>query len=243
MGQNCCGYISDDDYRYDVHPEAHKDHGWQLRVTLEEMLKAEPEDLRPTFRERYAVLLIVASSFVQLHGTPWLLETPTKSNIIFFRDAQLEGREAVNFNQPHVTSHFVSTPGESGPSSAVVIRSLQKLGILLIELCFGEFLEDKVYRSKHEDKAGTTDIEREAFDVMAAKDWWPKVEDQAGSWMSGAIKWCLESNQSVQGGSNEWREEMTRKVVHPLHEGWKTFWQPGREDGQVLGRTGSVGGP
>lgn len=90
--------------------------------------------------------------------------------------------------------------------------SLEMLGIVLLELCFGQLLEEQPFRTKHSG-SGCGPIER-LFDVAAAKEWHGEVEEKAGCEYAVAVGWCLGGMLSTP--SNEWRKEMFQKVVHPL---------------------------
>ncbi|KAG6359402.1 hypothetical protein INS49_012923 [Diaporthe citri] len=85
--------------------------------------------------------------------------------------------------------------------------SLEALGIVLLELCFGELLEEQPYRTKHLN-SGCDPIER-TFDVAAAKEWHGEVDEYAV-----AVGWCLGGILSAP--PDKWKEEILQKVVHPL---------------------------
>lgn len=209
----CCGYLlSDEDCRYYVYTEAGGCGGWQTSVTLDDMLRGQIRP-RPTRRQRYAISLILASSFVQLLDTPWLPESLGKSDIVFFKDG--EDARAFKLEEPHVTRQFVETTDEKeSKPSASLSRSLDQLGILLLELCFGDVLEEQPCRQQW--RSGDSETERRAFDVMAARDWQEHVVEEAGIEYSEAVSWCLGGNRTVPSGPGRWREEMVRRVLQPL---------------------------
>jgi hypothetical protein len=213
LEKDCCGYLSDDDCRYYVYSEVCESHGWQTHVTLEDILKGHTKP-PPSRRQRYAISLIVASSFVQLLETPWLPDSLSKSDIIFFQD---DSREGFKLDQPHVTRRFVDRVlvGD-GPRPTNLSRSLEELGILLLELCFGSALEDQPYRKAYRQADGDERMRR-GCNLLAARDWLADVEEEAGIGYSEAIAWCLKGNHSAQGTSGKgWREEMLRSVIQPL---------------------------
>ncbi|KAH7354000.1 hypothetical protein B0T11DRAFT_122610 [Plectosphaerella cucumerina] len=213
LEKDCCGYLSDDDCRYYVYSEVCESHGWQTHVTLEDILKGHTKP-RPSRRQRYAISLIVASSFVQLLETPWLPDSLSKSDILFFQD---DSREGFKLDQPHVTRRFVDRVLVSdGSQPTNLSRSLEELGILLLELCFGSALEDQPYRKAYREADGDERMRR-GCNLLAARDWLADVEEEAGIGYSEAIAWCLKGNHSAQGTSGKgWREEMLRSVIQPL---------------------------
>ncbi|ROW11808.1 hypothetical protein VPNG_04992 [Cytospora leucostoma] len=120
------------------------------------------------------------------------------------------------FDQPHLRHRLVPQV-ESGTlmerdRRMQLSSSLEMLGIVLLELCFGELLEEQPYRTKHP-SFGYGPIER-IFYVAAAKEWHREVEEEAGYEYAVAVGWCLGGMLSTP--SNEWRTEMFQKVVHPL---------------------------
>lgn len=86
--------------------------------------------------------------------------------------------------------------------------SLEALGIVLLELCFGELLEEQPYRTKHSN-SGCDPIER-IFDVAAAKEWHGEVEEDAGYEYAVAVGWCwvgYSARRRISGGmkcSRKW---------------------------------------
>ncbi|KAH6694152.1 hypothetical protein F5X68DRAFT_273507, partial [Plectosphaerella plurivora] len=213
LEKDCCGYLSDDDCRYYVYAEVCESHGWQTHVTLEAILKGLTKP-SPTRRQRYAISLIITSSFVQLLDTQWLPQSLGKSDVVFFQD----GQGVFRLDQPHVTLGFVDAAlvgDNKHPATGSLSRSLEQLGILLLELCFGLALEDQPCRKVY--PADSDERMRRGCDILAARDWLADVEEEAGIEFSEAIAWCLKGNHSQRGTSgNGWREDMLRNVIQPL---------------------------
>ncbi|KAH6665889.1 hypothetical protein F5X68DRAFT_265708 [Plectosphaerella plurivora] len=207
LDDDCCGYLSHDDGRYYVYAEDQESHGWQTHVTLEGILKA-PKSHRIARWQSFAISVILASSFVQLLDTPWLPESLSKSDIIFFQDEEQPGQFMVD--RPHVTCRFVDRERDvRGSSRRIAVESLECLGILLLELLFRDVLEEQPCRTQFKESA-------RALDVVAAHLWLTAVEQEAGADIQGAIAWCLKGNQSMQGSPDEWRRDMLTKVIQPL---------------------------
>lgn len=190
-------------------------------ITLDEMLRGDVQP-PPTRRQRYALSLILASSFLQLLETPWLPATWSKSDIVFVRSATCPGAFALD--EPHLnrglTAHEPvdtvdknnSTAAAAAVTATTVHQSLDLLGIVLLELCFGTLLE--AHPSRKRWPHGNTDTERTAFDFMAAREWQLEVNEEAGPDYADAAAWCLGGNRSTP--PELWRREMLQKVVQPL---------------------------
>jgi hypothetical protein len=214
MDRDCCGYLSHDEGRYYVYAEAPEDHGWRTRVTLEEVLRA-PRSRCLSRWQSFTISMALASSFVQLLDTPWLPESLSKLDIVFFQDTQQKGRFQVD--RPHVTCRFVNTANEDRNSTTTtVVESLENLGIILLELLFKDVLEEQPCRTQYKDGPDTPDIARRAFDVVAAHSWLKDAKYEAGIEYSEAIAWCLKGSCSMQGSPDEWRRDMVTHVIQPL---------------------------
>ncbi|KAI1102132.1 hypothetical protein F4804DRAFT_334573 [Jackrogersella minutella] len=91
-------------------------------------------------------------------------------------------------------------------------RSLELLDIVLLELCFGQLLEDNPRRKEW--LPTEDEMSNYAFDVAAARQWNVKVNEEAGPDFDEAIKWCFEGHRNSPPES--WRKEMFQHVIHPL---------------------------
>ncbi|KAF6839610.1 hypothetical protein CPLU01_01747 [Colletotrichum plurivorum] len=174
-------------------------------VTLDQVLGGDA-GFRPSRQERYSLALVLASSVLQLLDTPWLPEPLKKTEVVFLADSA--GR--FHLDQPQVSRSFAQIT--AGPAESSISQSLDHLGVVLLELCFGDVLENQPHRKNW--RAGDNDMERAAFDLMAARDWQREVTAEAGPDYSEAVAWCLGGNRSAP--PDRWRQEMLRRVVRPL---------------------------
>lgn len=209
----CCGYLPQDDCQYLVYKDPDMPVSSPNSITLDQLLRKQGLPM-PKRRQRFALAWILSSSFLQLLESPWLAASWQKTDIVFYQDARQPGRYALD--QPHL-NHRLALREESGPLTErdrrmQLSHSLEMLGIVLLELCFGELLEEQPYRTQHP-STGYGPIER-IFDVAAAKEWHGEVEEDAGYEYSVAVGWCLGGILSAP--PDKWREEMLQKVVHPL---------------------------
>ncbi|KAI1385761.1 uncharacterized protein F4822DRAFT_445662 [Hypoxylon trugodes] len=222
-GDGCCGYLVEEESRYYVHRVSRKAAKQFDFITLDQIIRMQVSPAASR-RKRYALSFTLASSFLQLLDTPWLPELWRKSDIIFIHS----DKEADIFllDQPYLTREFVAQPLQgneqgktslSAPTGARGIgsgasRSIELLGVALLELCFGQSLESQPHRGKW--PPGNNDMEKCTFDTVAARDWVEEVNEEAGPDFDEAIRWCLGGYMNI--APDEWRREMLRRVVRPL---------------------------
>ncbi|KAJ8064827.1 hypothetical protein OCU04_007135 [Sclerotinia nivalis] len=120
-------------------------------ISLETIL-SRPKHFSPLTRyERYKIAYILASSLLQLQNAPWLDTNLQKSHILFPCDWN---NHKIVIDQPYLPQSFLSTKCQSTPpghtpkvnSTTVVKKSLNDLGIVLLELCFGQRIEEQSIR-------------------------------------------------------------------------------------------------
>lgn len=206
--------MAEQDYRYDVYHEPgvpHHSHPLSV-ITLDQLL--QKNDLPAlTRRQRVAMAFILSSSFLQLLESPWLPGSWQRSDIVFFEDPDRVG--VFKLDEPHLESglHRRREPGSlTGTNLKVELSwSLKTLGIVLLELCFGELLREQTYRLQYPE-TGDSSKDR-AIDVIAAKEWLGEVEEEAGENYSIPVAWCLEGLSTPY---DRWREEMLSEVVLKL---------------------------
>lgn len=212
--RSCYGYLTAEDFRYYVYNIAQPRSEEVTSVTLDQILRGEI-GLTFTRMQRYTLSLIMASTYLQLLDSPWLAKSPKRADI-FFHDATTEGA-SIRLDEPQISQHFkgsykrddLASVGKNSRSGA-----LDKLGIMLLELCFGRTIEDQPWRK--ELPAGENDTEKAAYDILAAREWLGHVNDEAGPAYADAVSWCLLGNRCVP--EEKWRQEMLRKVIYPLKQ-------------------------
>jgi len=159
-GMGCLGALTDQrKKRYAIH--AVRRHPRALAsqdiVSLKDLLStpapktalASPAlKVHHTKQERLQLALILASTMLQLHTTPWLNERWGKSDIRFLR--QPGGSRAPLIEQPYISKSFRSSKAlhstcavsNKSPSASVIRnKSVFDLGVLLIELYYNKSLE------------------------------------------------------------------------------------------------------
>lgn len=210
-----CGFMAEEDYRYYVYQEPALPGGSSLpsSITLDFLLRGGGLPC-PTRRQRVTLAFILSSSFLQLLESPWLSASWAKSDVVFYEDPLHPG--LFKLDEPHLDNCLekqtdAATQTETSRRMQL-FTSLEMLGVLLLELCFGKRLADQPCRIKYSDTRDST-IER-ALDIQAAREWHGEVEEEAGHDYSIAVGWCLGGILSTP--PDRWRETMFSQVVEPL---------------------------
>ncbi|KLU86152.1 hypothetical protein MAPG_05171 [Magnaporthiopsis poae ATCC 64411] len=146
------GTIIDTPRKYAVHSTTAAGFCTWTTVSLRDALRGKgPSPL--SWRDRFRIAVVVSSSVVQLHGSPWLSQTLTSGNIHLFVDAA--GELALSCGDPILVQSLVPSTTPAGSSvvpmtepasaaAAVAARRdpvLLSLGYLLLEILLGEQLE------------------------------------------------------------------------------------------------------
>ncbi|KAH0497862.1 hypothetical protein TgHK011_005144 [Trichoderma gracile] len=205
----CYGFLADEDIRYYVHNISEPDFKATTFVTLDEILRGEI-CLAFTRMQRYTLSLILASTYLQLLDSPWLSVSLKRVDVIF-HDATEEGA-SIRLDEPHISQHFTGADGVASAGKLSRFVALDRLGIMLLELCFGRTLESQQCRLAF--GAGKNDMEKASYDILAARDWLCHVNAEAGPAYADAVSWCLIGNRCTP--EEKWRQEMLRKVIEPL---------------------------
>lgn len=210
-----CGFVVEEDYRYYVYQEPVVTGCSNSRksITLDALLRKDGLHC-PTRRQRVALAFILSSSFLQLLESPWLSPTWQKSDVVFFEDPARPG--VFKLDEPHLDNCLQRKPEPSPPTETSrrmqLSSSLETLGVVLLELCFGKLLGEQACRLKYSNTGDMT-IER-ALDIQAAREWHGEIEEEAGYDYSVAVGWCFGGILSTP--PDRWREAMLGMVVHSL---------------------------
>ena len=167
-------------------------------VTLENLLQdrqvANDGGVRQTHflsrRDRLYIVTLLSISLLQLHSTPWLAGTWTKKNIFLTRVKE-------DPSAPIDTSRlYVSPPMEldtaklnrTEDSADNATRYLFALGVMLLELCFGNALEDNPVRHMY---LGNDGKPNDWTDIATATHWQKSALGELGADYAEAIRKCI----------------------------------------------------
>lgn len=180
-------------------------------------------------KDRLILGIKLASTLLQLHRTPWLKETWGKSDILFMKECS--GTQVVLVQKPFLSQPFIpptctippSRPtDEPSPGPEVRNKSIFALGVLLIELWFGQSLEDL---RKPEDYGSHHQVNH-ITDFSTARRLSEDIYREAGDWYGDAVRRCIycEFDQRHNSlDSQALKEAVHRGVVAPLEENPTSF--------------------
>jgi hypothetical protein len=214
----CIGYLSDDEDRHhELRPikEAQRTNGAQNLVSLEDLL-ARNNGVKLNRHERYKVASILANSMLQLQSTPWLADKMEKKNIFFYQQDS-----KILIEHPYIQNSFPSkkigtSPAHTPPPPTrfAVRNSLSNLGILLLELCFGQAIENQDMRKCY---LGADGKAHEGTDYMTARDWAEIVCDEEPA-LEHIIKCCVFCvfEEKADWDNKKFTQAVYASVVEPL---------------------------
>ncbi|KAL2049168.1 hypothetical protein ABVK25_010597 [Lepraria finkii] len=196
---------------------------------------------RLTKKERLILAVNLASSLLQLHTTPWLNERWTKKDIVFLKrdtsaaiKTQSRPPRPFNATEPFVSHAFLSCFGPvqaQNPQSSILPApihgnlNLLALGIILLELYFGESIE-----SRRQPEDLLNGCVNSSTHLNVARRWLLECHQQEmsnGYWM--ATNHCIHCffdpmPKSTDLHDEDFRESVYQKIVLPLEMELKQ-WQ------------------
>ena len=177
-------------------------------ITLDEVLRGQGQKFL-TRRQRYSIALAIASAYVQLHASPWMLADWDKRDIYLLWNSDT----SAFYEQPRISRNIPSQP----PSPRGMLdQSLVMLGIMLLELAFGQVLEQNPLRQKWPTSNNQPDIVR---DKAAAEEWCKSWAPEEHPHFEGPVMWCLRQpipRTKTDLDEDKWRKDLFTNVVHPL---------------------------
>lgn len=193
---------TDNNRQYAIHHAAEK-----LCVnarTLADVLR-DPTNARLNRVQRYSIALTLASSYLQLHSTPWTNGQWTPNDIYLSIDQGTNGRTTCG--DPYLVTRFDTATG-----SATRDRSFSTLGIVLLELCFGRCLEEhELWQQPNYAPLQSDPMMRQTVAVQ----WLEDVQGEAGDDWVEATEWTLRKAPTVLK-DDTWRMDFAEHVVQPL---------------------------
>ncbi|KAH7370572.1 hypothetical protein BKA65DRAFT_471771 [Rhexocercosporidium sp. MPI-PUGE-AT-0058] len=205
-------------------------------ITLEEVLKEDAMKIHRFPPEKRAhVATILASSLLQLQRTHWLKDNWTKRDIFFVtRDSK------PIFDQPYLSQDFLSLkshsegtssppPNPAPPPHFQTKTSLESLGILLIELCFGTHIESHQHKVQLRPLSPNSQPNH-AFNLAIAHAWtWEEIWAE-NSLYPDPITSCLSFphllGREREGRLDEVVHDMYVLIAKPLYDDMVVRWPP-----------------
>lgn len=177
-------------------------------VSLADLLKTSGTAKLPRVH-RFSIALTLASSHLQLHSTPWLHDEWDAENVHL--PITVANGKCTSMGAPYLSKHFVTTQTSTSFTSKPD-RSFVSLGIVLLELCFGQRFDECSFWSQ----PGYAALKANPnMRLTVAFDWLEGVEEDAGVDYSSAVEWTLRQ-APVAVKDNTWRQDFAENVVQPL---------------------------
>ena len=189
-------------------------------------------------QQRLVIAVTLAHAVLQLHKSPWLSETWSKSDIFFFSHG-VDAYKRPIADRPYVSRSFASN--RDGPqkistglktddvfNSQIVNKSLFALGIVLIELCFNKPLEDLCAKVRDPDLTpleaplDTADIYGVATSLI------DDVYNEQGTQYGHVVQRCLKCEFGIQSSRKQLDFDAFRVLVYegvlaPLEDDLKRY--------------------
>jgi hypothetical protein len=184
-------------------------------ITLRDVLQPQYRPRIPRSM-RFQLALKVSSSHLKLQSTPWATRQWEARDVQFPKLGSGGGQ--VLFEDPYISIDFKEdlVRTRNAMNARVMPRSFTSLGIMLLELLFGEPLEEHEFWSHLPGKAGDHHL-RHAVAVIWAGAIKQELPGEPGKLFFDAIDWCLNESPSTLEG-DEWRKDLADRVVLPLEK-------------------------
>ncbi|KAI1327597.1 hypothetical protein F5Y16DRAFT_371169 [Xylariaceae sp. FL0255] len=190
-----------------------------------------------TRAQRMSVALSLAYAVLELYPTPWLPRVLGKEDVYFFvrKDGQLIPESPFLLSKapsPRAAAEDVAVPqmhiSDTGTGTAVVAYdhsdALLGLGIIIMELWFGQPIESLPFWSDHCDEKG----QAKAFtSFTAAIEWQKKAIGEAGIALHDVTYRCIRGNvgpTTIDLNDSHCVRAVFDQVIKPLEGLMACFW-------------------
>lgn len=235
-GPACIGVLIDkSDRRYRVWPLKTPSLTSELTGVLSlESLLAQPGAIKK--KDRLILGVQLASTVMQLHTTEWLSENWGKRDILFHQEITQGKSGGITNTSPAIRKPLVRrifVPPDS-PSLALQTmeeakrsifvpqnQSLYSLGIVLMELWYGQRLEDLRIEMDGNGSGAMADM----TDYMTARRLIDEISEEAGEKYGDAVRRCINGldHRSSNLETDDFQNKVHMKVVAPLVENLESF--------------------
>lgn len=169
-------------------------------------------------KQRMILALQISTSLLQLYDTPWISTDWSEKHIIF---QGADSLSKLNLCQPYLrqevpigaSNTFGNTKDMANDTEAIIFR----LGVLLLELCTGQPLENELLSNDYP-SAGQTYIS----EFKRVYQWWARdARDEEGEVYAEAIRQCIQFDFPTESRSLRDKElvrEVYNCVVQPIAE-------------------------
>ncbi|EKG20782.1 hypothetical protein MPH_01949 [Macrophomina phaseolina MS6] len=181
-----------------------------------------------SWSSKLRIALIMASSLLQLQGTPWLSEDWSKEEIGVLRgvEGEIHTKMLISKSCGSLPQQLRSSPTVNGPRSWEGIRSrpLFTLGVLLIELCIGKPFEEL---RRQRICSTPSDCQESTFlNLTVADEYIDWCYQDRGPHYGDVVRrciWCSFDTRNVNFDDAQFQQAVYHGVVAPLQEDVKNF--------------------
>ncbi len=179
---------------------------------------------------RMSIALTLAYAVLELYPTPWLPESFGKMHVYFFqrRDGDIVAESPLLLCETLPGKNVYRPPPPPPPPAAAHETdhsgALLALGIMIMELWFGQTIESRPFWRDHCDDKGQ---EKEFTNLTAALEWQKKTKDEAGVTLHHITRRCIWGNFGVASVNLEdvnCVRAVYDEVVKPLEDFLGLFW-------------------
>jgi len=220
----CLGFLADEKrMRYSIYPVPKSVHQRPPAViSLYKRLINNPQsrNLKLTRKERLRLAMVLASSVLQFWNTPWMDEKWDKNDIVF-----LEGATGPFVSRSFIPPGIIPAQSIDSPANKIPIirnETIFALGVILIELCLGQALEDM----RNVEDLGDDGAPNSLTDYMTARRLVDEVYDEGGGRYGDAVRRCIHCEFDQRNVSLEveaFRRSFFQGVIQPLEDDWIDF--------------------
>ena len=242
QASTCCGHITGPAVvdalrteRYSVYPLGHlrpsDSFGQCTFLSLHEVLSEQLTVPSLFFDEdRLRLAYILASSVLQLAGTPWLTTKVTAKDIFLIRcNGKTHFEEAFVIKQLWETSDNMQLDDQRSPdfSTSQQNQGMLFLGIVLIEIMLGTPFD--LFRESHIKQHGASPLGSFFTDYDTATGLLGRVETRGGPNYKRAVERCIKSKFSPlrpNHDGDDFRRHVYGHVVAPLEQDLEQYELP-----------------
>lgn len=200
--ETCLGFLEDGEGSYHIlhtsrslsFTSTELDRVISLGAILEQKARGKLICQELSRRDRLSIALTLSHALLKLYPTPWLPRRRGKTDVYFF---QRKDGEIITEN-PFLLCKTVPTKDHFWPKGPVRKENLHdhadallSLGILIMELWFGEVIESRTFWKKYCDNEGN---EKGLTSLMAAIEWQKQAKDEGGVGLHDITHRCILGN-------------------------------------------------
>ncbi|RYP13602.1 hypothetical protein DL765_006803 [Monosporascus sp. GIB2] len=197
-------------------------------ITLEELLTSPKckQWGQLTDEDRYTLAVTIASSFLQLHKTPWLGERWSERDIVFLEKMD-DRRHVVDVRRPFVTQTYMKSLQNTSTPTATIYSTtpstshdastnLLSLARILLSIRFNNRIEEL----RQSSDTGPNAVRNEASDLQTLKRWVTQEKGNLSWAFKDAVSYCMRcfADPTADLEDPDFRHGVIDNVVAPLLE-------------------------